>query len=633
MYSNSWFTPGILRPRYPTPLDIPPLPDPVVPGQQEPQRGWESPYSPPGEAAVFSWSSHTDDCCQPTERVPDGPEARSLEPYYTLVSKCGDPLSREVNSAVNSFFHHGSTQLELRLPTVEAWHSTHYQVVVNTRLVRGEGRSFLVLVRSCKLTVRRGLLVFQELGLDISPEQISELEGCVFDVDFKAAAAEERLTRHDVMAHVHVLATRCPRAAPVIHLGATSCYVGDNTVITLITSCEGQVDAASRHYVNLPRGVVVGASSYEPKGLRDLIILRDGFDVLLPKVAGCIDRLAKFADQYKKLPTLGFTHLQPAQLTTVGKRACLWLQDLLMDERAIKRAKEDLRFRGVKGTTGSQASFLQLFNGDGEKVKALDKKVTEMAGFARSYTVCGQTYTRKVDVESVSVLSSLGATAHKICSDIRLLANMKELEEPFESTQIGSSAMPYKRNPMRSERTCAIARHLMTLVNNPLHTAATQWMERTLDDSANRRITLAEAFLSADAVLLTLQNVCEGLVVYPKVIERHISQELPFMSTENIIMAMVKGGADRQECHEHIRVLSHEAGARVKQEGLDNDLVERIQRTPYFSPILPQLVDLLDPTTFVGRAPEQVTEFLQEEVYPILDQYKGRVGKPVTLEI
>ncbi|CAG2057225.1 unnamed protein product [Timema podura] len=490
-----------------------------------------------------------------------------------------------------------------------------------TPLLRGMAsrESVLVLVRSCKLTVRRGLLVFQELGLDISPEQISELEGSVFNVDFKAAAAEERLTRHDVMAHVHVLAALCPRAAPIIHLGATSCYVGDNT---------------------------------------DLIILRDGFDVLLPKVAGCIDRLAKFADQYKSLPTLGFTHLQyattsstssraamllenrenignfvPAQLTTVGKRACLWLQDLLMDERAIKRAKEDLRFRGVKGTTGSQASFLQLFNGDGEKVKALDKKVTEMAGFARSYTVCGQTYTRKVDVECVSVLSSLGATAHKICSDIRLLANMKELEEPFESTQIGSSAMPYKRNPMRSERTCAIARHLMTLVNNPLHTAATQWMERTLDDSANRRITLAEAFLSADAVLLTLQNVCEGLVVYPKVIERHISQELPFMSTENVIMAMVKEGADRQECHEHIRVLSHEAGARVKQEGLDNDLIERIKRTSYFSPILPQLDDLLDPATFVGRAPEQVTEFLQEEVYPILDQYKGRVGKPVTLEI
>nr|CAD7404442.1 unnamed protein product [Timema poppensis] len=479
----------------------------------------------------------------------------------------------------------------------------------------------IVIAPCCKLIARRGLLVLQELGLDISPEQISELEGSVFNVDFKAAAAEERLTRHDVMAHVHVLAALCPRAAPVIHLGATSCYVGDNT--------SGTPKACSRAYRPACGSPIqlyacdihsVYRAATEPTS-QDLIILRDGFDVLLPKVAGCIDRLAKFADQYKNLPTLGFTHLQPAQLTTVGKRACLWLQDLLMDERAIKRAKEDLRFRGVKGTTGSQASFLQLFNGDGEKVKALDKKVTEMAGFARSYTVCGQTYTRKVDVESVSVLSSLGATAHKICSDIRLLANMKELEEPFESTQIGSSAMPYKRNPMRSERTCAIARHLMTLVNNPLHTAATQ------------RITLAEAFLSADAVLLTLQNVCEGLVVYPKVIERHISQELPFMSTENIIMAMVKGGADRQECHEHIRVLSHEAGARVKQEGLDNDLVERIKRTPYFSPILPQLNNLLDPATFVGRAPEQVTEFLQEEVYPILDQYKGRVGKPVTLEI
>nr|CAD7194315.1 unnamed protein product [Timema douglasi] len=506
-----------------------------------------------------------------------------------------------------------------------------------TPLLRGRVvtvECFLVLVRSCKLIARRGLLVFQELGLDISPEQISELEGSVFNVDFKAAAAEERLTRHDVMAHVHVLAALCPKAAPVIHLGATSCYVGDNTEEIWDARVRQQVgvSGASEYRVRVSLGRSGGVAAQRPVCVwiskldvsatnseatlhltelsheTDLIILRDGFDVLLPKVAGCIDRLAKFADQYKNLPTLGFTHLQPAQLTTVGKRACLWLQDLLMDERAIKRAKEDLRFRGVKGTTGSQASFLQLFNGDGEKVKALDKKVTEMAGFARSYTVCGQTYTRKVDVESVSVLSSLGATAHKICSDIRLLANMKELEEPFESTQIGSSAMPYKRNPMRSERTCAIARHLMTLVNNPLHTAATQFKSIHSENLCFlRRITLAEAFLSADAVLLTLQNVCEGLVVYPKVIERHISQELPFMSTENIIMAMVKGGADRQECHEHIRVLSHEAGARVKQEGLDNDLVERIKRTPYFSPILPQLNNLLDPATFVGRAPEQVS--------------------------
>ncbi|XP_063234541.1 adenylosuccinate lyase [Bacillus rossius redtenbacheri] len=434
----------------------------------------------------------------------------------------------------------------------------------------------------------------KELGLDISEEQISELEANVYNVDFRAAAAEERLTRHDVMAHVHVLASLCPRAAPVIHLGATSCYVGDNT---------------------------------------DLIILRDGFDLILPKVAGCVNQLAKFADQYKSLPTLGFTHLQPAQLTTVGKRACLWLQDLLMDERALRRARDDLRFRGVKGTTGTQASFLQLFDGDGEKVKVLDKKVTEMAGFSRSYTVCGQTYSRKVDIECVSALSSLGATAHKICSDVRLLANMKELEEPFERTQIGSSAMPYKRNPMRSERTCAIGRHLMTLVGNALHTAATQWMERTLDDSANRRLTLPEAFLSADAVLMTLQNVCEGLVVYPKVIEKHIRQELPFMSTENVIMAMVKAGADRQECHEHIRVLSQEAGACVKQEGLENDLVDRIRRNPYFAPILPELDSLLDASTFIGRAPEQVTEFLQEEVHPVLERYKGKISKSVTLSI
>ncbi|PSN58307.1 Adenylosuccinate lyase [Blattella germanica] len=395
-----------------------------------------------------------------------------------------------------------------------------------------------------------------ELGLAISNEQISEMEAHVYDVDFKKAAAEEKLTRHDVMAHVHVFAELCPKAAPIIHLGATSCYVGDNTLLQV-----------------------------------------------------------------------------PAQLITVGKRACLWLQDLLMDERALRRARDDLKFRGVKGTTGTQASFLQLFNGDSCKVKKLDELVTQMAGFQRSFIICGQTYTRKVDVECIAVLSSLGATVHKICSDIRLLANMKELEEPFESTQIGSSAMPYKRNPMRSERACSIARHLMTLQGNTLQTAATQWMERTLDDSANRRITLAEAFLSADSVLVTLQNICEGIVVYPKVIERHIKQELPFMSAENVIMAMVKAGGDRQECHEHIRVLSQQAGAQVKQLGLDNDLVERIRNTPYFAPIIPQLDSLLDPSTFVGRAPSQVTEFLQEEVYPVLENYKGKIDKAAVLEI
>ncbi|XP_046399485.1 adenylosuccinate lyase [Ischnura elegans] len=435
----------------------------------------------------------------------------------------------------------------------------------------------------------------KELGLDITNEQLKEMESHLYDIDFKMAAEEEKKTRHDVMAHVHTFAAICPLAAPIIHLGATSCYVGDNT---------------------------------------DLIIIRDGLDILLPKLASSIQRLANFAEQYKNLPTLGFTHLQPAQLTTVGKRACLWIQDLLMDERALSRVHGDLRFRGVKGTTGTQASFLQLFNGDGAKVKKLDELVTSMAGFKSSFVISGQTYTRKVDVEVVSSLSSLGASVHKICSDIRLLANMKELEEPFESTQIGSSAMPYKRNPMRSERCCSIARHLMSLSSNAYNTAATQWMERTLDDSANRRLTLAEAFLSTDSILMTLQNICEGLVVYPKVIERHIMQELPFMATENVIMAMVKAGGDRQECHEQIRVLSHQAGAVVKQLGLDNDLVGRIKETPYFAPILPKLDELLDPKTFIGRAPEQVTEFLKEEVNPVLNKYRGQMSdKPIVLDI
>ncbi|XP_071444336.1 adenylosuccinate lyase [Hetaerina americana] len=435
----------------------------------------------------------------------------------------------------------------------------------------------------------------KKLGIDITDEQLEEMSNHLHDIDFKGAAEEEKKTRHDVMAHVHVFAAMCPKAAPIIHLGATSCYVGDNT---------------------------------------DLIIIRDGLDILMPKLASSIQRLTNFAEQYKSLPTLGFTHLQPAQFTTVGKRACLWIQDLLMDERAMRRVKGDLRFRGVKGTTGTQASFLQLFNGDSAKVKKLDEYVTKAAKFESGFIISGQTYTRKVDVEVVSCLSSLGASVHKICSDIRLLANMKELEEPFETTQIGSSAMPYKRNPMRSERCCAIARHLITLSSNAYNTAATQWMERTLDDSANRRITLAEAFLSADCILVTLQNIFDGLIVYPKVIERHINQELPFMSTENIIMAMVKAGEDRQKCHEQIRVLSHQAGAAVKQRGLDNDLIERIRKTPYFAPIHPILDSLLDPSTFIGRAPDQVTEFLKEEVDPVLSKYKGKLqNKAVLLEI
>lgn len=333
---------------------------------------------------------------------------------------------------------------------------------------------------------------------------------------------------------------------------------------------------------------------------------------------------------------MGYTHLQPAQLTTVGKRATLWISDLVMDERALSRALSDLRFRGAKGTTGTQASFLQLFDNDSAKVSELDKKVSHLSGFKSSYSVTGQTYSRKVDLEVVAALSGLGATVHKMCSDLRLLANKKEIEEPFESTQIGSSAMAYKRNPMRSERCCSLARHLMALYSNAANTHSVQWLERTLDDSANRRITLSESFLTADAVLLTLINISQGLVVYPKVISRHIMEELPFMCTENIIMAMVKKGGDRQICHEKIRVLSQQAGAEVKLHGKDNDLLDRIKNDSYFEPILGDLDSLLDPKTFIGRAPEQVREFINEEVEPVLRKYDAVLQeqkKPVMLSI
>ncbi|KAG5882893.1 hypothetical protein JTB14_013272 [Gonioctena quinquepunctata] len=419
----------------------------------------------------------------------------------------------------------------------------------------------------------------KELGLDIKDEQIKQMEANIQNIDFEEAAAEEKLTRHDVMAHVHVFAKQCPLAAPIIHLGATSCFVGDNT---------------------------------------DLIILRDGIDLLLPKVVSVMQNLARFAEEYRSLPTLGFTHLQPAQLTTVGKRACLWLYDFLMDERALRRARDDLRFRGAKGTTGTQASFMQLFN-DSAKVRALDKRVAHLSGFDKTYPVTGQTYTRKVDVEIVGNLSSLGASIHKMCTDLRLLANFKEIEEPFEKSQIGSSAMPYKRNPMRSERCCSLARHLMALFSNAANTLSVQWLERTLDDSANRRITLSEAFLSADAALMVLVNITQGLVVYPKVIERRMNQELPFMSAENIIMAMVK----------------KEAGTQVKQHGKDNDFLDRVRADPYFKPIVDELDSLLDPSSYIGRAAEQVNEFIEEEVEPIMQLYKEQLEaeKPVVLNI
>ncbi|XP_014648718.1 PREDICTED: adenylosuccinate lyase isoform X2 [Ceratotherium simum simum] len=419
----------------------------------------------------------------------------------------------------------------------------------------------------------------QTLGLPITDEQIQEMKSNLDNIDFKMAAEEEKRLRHDVMAHVHTFGHCCPKAAGIIHLGATSCYVGDNTL------------------------------------------------------ARVISRLADFAKEQADLPTLGFTHFQPAQLTTVGKRCCLWIQDLCMDFHNLKRVRDDLRFRGVKGTTGTQASFLELFEGDDQKVEQLDKMVTEKAGFKRAFIITGQTYTRKVDIEVLSVLASLGASVHKICTDIRLLANLKEMEEPFEKQQIGSSAMPYKRNPMRSERCCSLARHLMTLIMDPLQTASVQWFERTLDDSANRRVCLSEAFLTADTILNTLQNISEGLVVYPKVIERRIRQELPFMATENIIMAMVKAGGNRQDCHEKIRVLSQQAAAVVKQEGGDNDLMERIQADAYFSPIHSQLDQLLHPPPFTGRASQQVQRFLEEEVYPLLKPYESVMNVKAELNL
>lgn len=434
----------------------------------------------------------------------------------------------------------------------------------------------------------------KQLGLNITNEQIQEMEANIKNIDYEKAAEEEKETRHDVMAHVHVYAIQCPQAAPIIHLGATSCYVGDNT---------------------------------------DLILLRDGLDILLPKLARCIDRLKKFAEKYMDLPILGFTHFQPAQPTTLGKRACLWIADLMKDLLNIERARSDLRFRGVKGTTGTQASFLQLFEGDEQKVKELDQKVTVMAGFKSTLIICGQTYSRKVDVDVLSVLASLGSSVHKICSDIRLLSHLKEVEEPFEKTQIGSSAMAYKRNPMRSERCCSLARIAMSSVNVVLQTHGTQWMERTLDDSANRRVVIPETFLAADIMLNTLQNIADGLVVYQSTIENNLRKELPFMATENIIMAMVKAGANRQECHEQIRVLSQEAAKVVKMEAKDNDLVQRIKNSPYFAPIHNDLEKLLDPSTFTGRAPQQVADFIQEEVNPALEPYKDVLDKEAVVNV
>ncbi|KAI9791009.1 MAG: adenylosuccinase ade13 [Peltula sp. TS41687] len=436
------------------------------------------------------------------------------------------------------------------------------------------------------------------LGLDISEEAISQMKDHITltDEDFQVAEAEEKKRRHDVMAHLHAFGQVAPAAAGIIHWGATSCYCTDNG---------------------------------------DLLVLKEGLDLLLPKLAVVIQKLATFALDHKDLPCLGYTHGQPAQLTTVGKRACLWIQDLLMDLRNIERARADMRFRGVKGTTGTQASFLAIFQGDHDKVEELDRLVTKKAGFSAAYAITSQTYSRKVDLDVSHALASFGATCQRIAGDIRHLAMFKEMEEPFEKDQIGSSAMAYKRNPMRSERMSALGRYLANQSKNASDTYAAQWLERSLDDSAIRRMYLPEMYLAADGLLIVMDNVVSGLVVYPAVINRRITEELPFMATENIIMRLVHLGKSRQEAHEHIRVLSHQAADMVKNKGQDNDLIDRIRKEEFFAPIIDQLDELMDPKTFVGRAPQQVEKFLAEdgEVRLALRPYQDVLKDSKTVEL
>ncbi|NLO34375.1 MAG: adenylosuccinate lyase [Candidatus Hydrogenedentes bacterium] len=423
----------------------------------------------------------------------------------------------------------------------------------------------------------------QELGLDISDSQLEAMRAHLDDIDFEKAAAYEKQTRHDVMAHIHAFGDVAPEARPIIHLGATSCYVGDNT---------------------------------------DLILMREAMQLILNKVAAVVARIRRFALAQKDQPALGFTHYQPAQLVTVGKRACLWAQDLLIDGIQAETMLRGLRCRGIKGATGTQASFMALFNQDEEKVRLLDQRITEKLGFEQAYIVTGQTYTRKVDTQLLNVLAGIGESAHKFGTDMRLLQNLKEMEEPFESSQVGSSAMPYKRNPMRSERICALSRFLMTAPLHGAFTTAVQWFERTLDDSAIRRLSIPEAFLAADAVLNLYLNVMEAPRVYPKVIEKRIWSELPFMASENILMACVRRGGDRQRLHEIIRGHAQEVGRCVKEEGAENDLLERLAADPEINMTREEMDTVLDLRQFVGRAPEQVLQFISEEVDPFLERHK-----------
>lgn len=421
----------------------------------------------------------------------------------------------------------------------------------------------------------------RELGIEISESQISDLRSATDDIDFALAAKYEKELRHDVMAHVHTYGDRCPSARGIIHLGATSCYVTDNT---------------------------------------DLILMREALQLVQAKLVAVIDELAKFAAKYRDLPCLGFTHLQPAQPTTVGKRATLWCYDLVLDLAELEHRLASLKCRGVKGTTGTQASFMTLFNGDHAKIEELDRRVSAKMGFDSAYAVTGQTYSRKVDAQVLDVLGGIGQSTHKAGTDIRILQSRKEIEEPFEKQQIGSSAMAYKRNPMRSERMCSLSRFAMNLPANLAQTVATQWLERTLDDSANRRLVLPQAFLAIDAVLILYRNIVDGMVVYPKVIEKHLGEELPFMATEEILMAGVQSGGDRQELHERIRVHSQAAAQQVKEHGQANDLLDRLKMDSAFASV--DLGNALDARRFVGRAPEQVDAFIANIAEPIRQRYR-----------
>ena len=427
----------------------------------------------------------------------------------------------------------------------------------------------------------------KELGLNITQEQIDELKAHKDDINYDVARERERQVRHDVMSHVYAYGVQCPKAKGIIHLGATSCYVGDNT---------------------------------------DIIVMAEALKLIQKKLVNVIAELSKFADKYKDQPTLAFTHFQPAQPTTVGKRATLWTQEFMMDLEDLEYVLGSLKLLGSKGTTGTQASFLELFDGDQETIDKIDPMIAQKMGFKQCYPVSGQTYSRKVDTRVLNILAGIAASAHKMSNDIRLLQHLKEVEEPFEKSQIGSSAMAYKRNPMRSERIASLSRYVMIDALNPAITSATQWFERTLDDSANKRLSIPEGFLAIDGILDLCLNVVDGLVVYPKVIEKHMMAELPFMATENIMMDAVKAGGDRQELHERIRELSMEAGRTVKVEGKDNNLLDLIAADPAFNLTIEELNKSMEPSRYVGRAKEQTTAFIEKVVQPVLDEHKEMLG-------